>query len=263
MINLKDPRDLQTILLVAFTLVGQFLLEFQVTPLQIVITVLVSVILDLVLSYAKKGEWINPKSAIITGLGTALMLRGDSITPFIMASIVGIGLKHILRYKNNHIFNPSNIGVVTIAILFPITVATAPLQWGFYIIILVLISLFGLYLTHKVKRLYIVLSFLGSFIFFGFIRMIVFDHSLHYIFNEFIWGGLFVFTFHMITDPKTSPSLKKEQIFYGVLTALLGQLMIEYQIPSALLVSLAFVCFLRFIVSVIKNHRKTQSASLS
>lgn len=244
---LRDARNVQIILLLAYSIMGKVYLDFKLSLLQLAITILFSVCLDMIFYYSKKKEWIFPKSAIISGFGIALMLRTDTIIPFLMASVLAIGLKYWLRYKGKHIFNPSNIGIVLVSVFFPITVATAPLQWGFDALLLVLMFLAGAVLAYQVSRLSLVISFLGGFLFVGIVRMIAFDQSFSYVFNDFMWGGLFVFTFNMITDPKTSPHVPKSQFLYGFLIAVFGQIMIFYEVDNALLNSLAIVCLGRFL----------------
>ncbi|SDJ12686.1 NQR2, RnfD, RnfE family [Alteribacillus bidgolensis] len=244
---IRDPRSLQIIILTFFTLLGQLYLKFQVTPLQIIVTLITCTVLELLLTYMKDGNIGFPKSAIITGLSIALLLRADTFIPFLIVSFVAIGSKHLLQYKGNHIFNPSNIGIVAIILLFPKTVATAPLQWGFYVALLFIIAIVGTYMVYKVKRFSTILSFLGGFTVAGSARVFFWDQSFRTIFNEFMWGGLLIFTFFMITDPKTSPKSTKGQISYGLVIAILGQIMIHVEVNGALFISLALICLGRFL----------------
>jgi Na+-translocating ferredoxin:NAD+ oxidoreductase RnfD subunit len=203
--------------------------------------------LEWLFAYVKKGEFIAPKSAMITGLSIALLLRADTVIPFLLASITAITTKHWLQYRGGNIFNPSNIGIVAISVLFPITVATAPLQWGFILALIFVIATAGTYMVYKVRRFPTILSFLGGFVAAGWIRHWIWDKSFNAIFNEFMWGGLLIFTFYMITDPKTSPNSIQGQIYFGLATAFLGQIMIQIEIHGALFLSLALICLGRFL----------------
>lgn len=247
MIQFRDPRILQLLILLGFTVLGRTYLHFQVTTMQIFVTLATAILLEWAFMYWRKGIIVIPYSAVISALGIALMLRADSIAPYIMAAIIAISSKFLIRYQGNHIFNPSNIGIVAIAIFFPITVATAPLQWGFYVGFLLIIILMGTYLVYKVRRLPLVTSFLIGFVLAGLIRILLLDQSINTVFNNFMWGGLLVFTFHMITDPKTSPVTIRSQIHFGFGVALIGQLLIYMQIPAGLLISLALVTMSSFL----------------
>lgn len=247
MIAIRDPRVLQILILTFFTLLGQTYLRFQVTPIQIIVTLVTCVTLELMFVYNRKEQMAVPKSALITGLSIALLLRADSVYPFFLAAAVAIGTKHWLRYKGGHIFNPSNIGIVVISLLFPITVATAPLQWGFLLALLFVIATAGIYMVFRVNRFPTIISFLAGFLAAGLVRLGISDKSFQAIFNEFMWGGLLVFTFYMITDPKSSPNSRQGQIYFGLATALLGQVFIQLEIHGALFISLAVTCLGRFI----------------
>jgi Na+-translocating ferredoxin:NAD+ oxidoreductase RnfD subunit len=203
--------------------------------------------LDMVFTFGKKKEIIFPKSAMITALSIALLLRADTVIPFLLASIIAIGSKHWLQFRGRHIFNPSNIGIVVIALLFPITVSTAPLQWGFFWALLFVMVTAGTYMVYKVNRFPTILSFLSGFIAAGMVRMMIWDKTFQAIFNEFMWGGLLIFTFFMITDPKTSPQSTRGQMYFGFIVAILGQIMIQMEVHSALFISLALICLVRIL----------------
>ncbi|MDC3414797.1 RnfABCDGE type electron transport complex subunit D [Aquibacillus sp. 3ASR75-11] len=245
MIKIRDPRIAQILVLTGFTVLGLVYLQFRVTLIQVIVTLVVCMLLEVGIIYAKEAKLIFPKSSIITALSIALLLRADTVTPFLMASIIAIGSKHWIRYDGNHIFNPSNIGIVVVALLYPITVATAPLQWGFIWALLFVIITAGIYMVYKVSRFPVIASFLSAFLLGGLVRMLIWDKTFQAIFNEFMWGGLLIFTFFMITDPKTSPNSKKGQIFFGSVVAILGQVMIQLEVHSALFISLAVVCLVR------------------
>lgn len=254
MVVIRDPRIMQIVLLGAYTLIGLMYLNFELTVLKLVITLGICIFLEWFFLYLKHGKITLPYSAVITALGIALLLRSDMVIPYVMASIVAIGLKHALRYHGDHIFNPSNSGIVAISVLFPMTVATDPLQWGYYLWILAVMSLGGLYLVYKVHRLPLVLSFFFSFVAIQWIRLLIWPEVWNSHFSSFMWGGLFVFTFNMITDPKTSPRGVKRQIFFGITIALLAQIMIHMNIHGALFISLALICLGKFLLRWVQDR---------
>ncbi|MFZ3579090.1 RnfABCDGE type electron transport complex subunit D [Virgibacillus sp. DJP39] len=243
---IRDPRIMQIILLSTYAILGGVLLQFSVTIWQIVITLGVCILLEFFYLYWKKGTFVWPYSAVITGLGISLALRAETIIPFIMAAMVAIGLKHLIRYQGSHIFNPSNSGIAVISILFPVT-ATDPLQWGYYLWILGLMSLGGLYLVYKAHRLPLVFTFFTSFVGIQFVRLLIWPDVWNSHFSTYMWGGLFIFTFNMITDPKTSPKGAKSQVIFGLAIALSAQIMIHMNIHNAVFISLAIVCLGRFL----------------
>lgn len=254
MAMMRDPRIMQIVLLGTYTLIGLMFLQFELTVMKLIITLGICILLEWFFLYLKHGKITFPYSAVITALGIALVLRSDTVIPYVMAPIVAIGLKHVLRYRGDHIFNPSNSGIVAISVLFPMTVATDPLQWGYYIWILAVMSLAGLYLVYKVHRLPLVLSFFSGFVFIQWIRLLIWPEVWNSHFSSFMWGGLFVFTFNMITDPKTSPKAVNRQIFFGISIALLAQIMIHMNIHGALFISLALACLGKFLLQLVRDH---------
>lgn len=247
MMMMRDPRVMQIVLLGLYTIIGLSFLQFELTVPKLILTLGTCIILEWFFLYAKHGKITFPYSAVITALGIALVLRSDTVLPYIMASIVAIGLKHVLRYRGDHIFNPSNSGIAAISVLFPLAVATDPLQWGYYLWVLVVMSLGGLYLVYKVHRLPLVLSFFFSFVTIQWIRYLIWPDVWNSHFSTFMWGGLFIFTFNMITDPKTSPKKTVDQIGFGLTIALVAQSLIHMNVHGALFISLAIICLGKFL----------------
>lgn len=251
---IRDPRMMQIILLAVYVIIGKTLLQFQFTFLQMSVTIIMCILLEWFFLYTKKGTIAWPYSAVITALGIVLLLRAHTVIPFMMASILAFGLKHLFRYRSSHIFNPSNIGVVGISLLFPMSAATDPLQWGFYLWILTIMSMGGLYLVYKVGRMPLVVTFLLSFVAMQWIRHLIWVDAWNAKFSDFMWGGLFVFTFNMITDPKTSPKQRKAQVAFGFAIALVAQIMINLNVHGALFISLMLICMGKFLWKWIQVH---------
>lgn len=103
--------------------------------------------LDILINRICLKKSIFPKSAIITGFIVSGIL--DYHQPFYILAIIAILAilsKHIIRYKNTHIFNLANFA------LFAASVFKLPITWSIesniYIIILV-----GLYLAYSIKKM--------------------------------------------------------------------------------------------------------------
>ena len=57
-------------------------------------------------------------------------MRATEPWMWLMAGMIGIGLKFAVRYKGKHIFNPACIGIVTMCLIFDRDVWVSPGQWG-------------------------------------------------------------------------------------------------------------------------------------
>lgn len=71
----------------------------------------------------------DPRNPIITGLSLSLLLRTDSLILIILCAVITIGSKFLIRCRGKHIFNPTNIGIVLMLLLFENAwISTG--QWG-------------------------------------------------------------------------------------------------------------------------------------
>jgi Na+-translocating ferredoxin:NAD+ oxidoreductase RnfD subunit len=171
--------------------------------------------------------YTNTKSSrdgtIITGLIIALIL--SVTTPwFTVAGTAAIAIlsKHLLVYKKKPIFNPAAFGLLLSIYIFQ----TGQSWWGAFgdlpvwMIIFLLIG--GYLVTDRVNKYPQVFSFLGTFFILLFLMgQLNIGDATDALRPPFINAALF-FGFFMLTDPPTSPAKYKNQVMFGVLTALSG-----------------------------------------
>ena len=99
----------------------------------------------------------------------------------------------------------------------------------------------GLLITFLARRMTLAFSFLiGSFIFFYFLSPLWGFPSLFLIGPTFSFSGM-LFTFFMITDPKTTPSGRFSQFMFGLSLALVSFLLRVNQYVHDVFVSLFLV----------------------
>lgn len=165
---------------------------------------------------------INPESSILTGLILALIIPPDltllGILFMIAAASLAVASKYILTIRYKHLFNPAAIAVVLTA-LGPNQHAS---WWVGSATMLPFVIIGGIIVTRKVRREYMVYSFLiattlativysfagGSNVWIG-------------VQNMFLSSPVFFLGFVMLTEPYTSPSTRKKQIGYAVLVGIL------------------------------------------
>ena len=63
--------------------------------------------------------------------------------PYAALRVVSIMSKYVLRVKGRHIWNPSNFGISVLLFLAPETVATLSIQWGNYLLPMIVIWCWG------------------------------------------------------------------------------------------------------------------------
>ncbi len=148
----------------------------------------------------------NISSAIISSLSLALLLKTNNIWVAVFAAVVAIASKYIIRINNKHIFNPSALGIVA-AIFITGNAWISPGQWGSGAVILFFVLCLGCIVTTRVQKLDTSLAFLGCFGGLLFLRQIIYlGWPMDYFIQSVSTGSLLLFSFFMITDPKTIPN---------------------------------------------------------
>ena len=59
----------------------------------------------------------DPLSALITSYSLTLLLRTDVIALALLAAMIAIGSKFLVRVRNKHVFNPANVALVSLMLL--------------------------------------------------------------------------------------------------------------------------------------------------
>src|SRR5690606_30042208 len=85
---------------------------------------------ELILGRITYGVWVNPASAYISGISVGILVRSPFLWPYILASLISILTKYVLKLQGRHLWNPSNFGVSAVLFLAPATVSLLSIQWG-------------------------------------------------------------------------------------------------------------------------------------
>lgn len=221
-----DPRIPVALILFTYLCLGLTLLGFNRTPMQALTTTLTCLIFDVILCRVFKNKWIFPLSAMITSFSLSFLLNysHDFFLLFIPI-FFAIGTKYIFTFNNKHALNPALMGVSLSLIFSQELVTAAPAyQWNGIAGMSLFIAMLGLvFVIPKVKRHWLVFSFLTFFTLETALRAYIMRH--HLPFETLFLGTIsspsfFIFTFFMITDPATTPNSKREQIGVGFFLAL-------------------------------------------
>ena len=151
-------------------------------------------------------------SAFILVLIITPNLSLQGILFLLIASFITIVSKYFFKINKKHIFNPAAIAVV-ITLLLGLGGAS---WWIGNLVMLPFVSLGGFLIIKKIKRFLMVGSFLLTatvgILIFSLIYEIDFLPTLQ---NLIIYSPLLFFSTVMLTEPQTSPTIKKWQIVYG------------------------------------------------
>jgi Na+-translocating ferredoxin:NAD+ oxidoreductase RnfD subunit len=227
-VKLKDPRVFMSCVLIIYTIVGQTILTFDHGWTQILLSLFVACSVDVLLNFWKTRQIIVPLSGVITGLGLGLLIEATSPTllwPYIVAPIIAIASKSLVRIHGRHIFNPSNFGLVVLLLLFPTEVTTTVTQWTGSLLMVGIIFIVGTFSAFRVSRLDLVLSFIGGFCVMALIEELTWHSGYSLVFGPLFGAGLQLFILSMITDPKTTPNTSGMRIAFGLSIALIDGLL--------------------------------------
>ena len=159
-------------------------------------------------------------SALITSLGLSLLLRADSYSTLILASVMAIASKFLLRVRGKHIFNPANFGIIA-ALLLTSDAWVSPGQWGeegWYM--LMFLSTGGIVLK-QVGRWDTTVAFLATYAGLEAVRNLWLGWTWDVWAHRLMSGSLLMFALFMITDPRTIPDARIGRLIWAVAIALL------------------------------------------
>lgn len=238
----SDPRLMQIGILASFTLLGKFVLGFEVSWLQIAAAALTACLLDVVLSYWRAGILLVPASALISGLSLGLLLRSPELWPFLLAGAVTVLAKYLVRVRGRHVFNPSNFGLVVTLALPWAQGRVTPGQWGDSWVMLFLVLNLGFFIIYRVRRLHLVAAFVASFAAFGLARSVLELTSVYSVYASMVSGAFLLFAFFMITDPMTSPGTASGRVLYAAAVAAADAVLRSFGVPYSIFLALVVVC---------------------
>lgn len=254
--SLRDPRLKVSATVITVHVLGQVALDFPLSIAQILVAVGACAVIEMIVLFRRRRAFVWPASALLTGVGVALILRvvgtqhGDwwSLEGwYIFAGVAAASLlsKYVIRPHGTQIFNPNNV-VLTLAFLILGSSLVEPLDfwWGpmspALAAALAVILIGGFAATAQVRVVVMSLAFWITFA----ALLAVLAASGHCITarwsvdpvcdGSFWWivvtsPELLIFLFFMITDPKAIPQGSAGRLAFAVGVAVLAVLFIAPQ----------------------------------
>ncbi len=236
----RDPRDYQMISLSSLLIYGIGWLNFEINVLSC-LTIITSALLTQY--YCTRFFLPSPldiKSPLISSLSLCLLLRSNSLWLMSLTAVITILSKFTLRWRGKHIFNPTNFGLVAMMLLTD-HIWVSPGQWGSTAIFAFFLISLGSLVIYRASRTDVTVAFLlfYSMILFG--RAAWLGDPWQIPWHQLQNGGLLLFAFFMISDPKTTPDSRVGRIFLALLVAM-GAGVVHFVLfrNNGLLWSLAF-----------------------
>jgi enediyne biosynthesis protein E4 len=263
-----DPRYVILALLVSYLVLGSYVLGFNRTPTQMLLTFVSAGLIEMLLCRFFSKQWIFPLSAFITACGLSILLDyAHSHVLLLIPVLAAIGSKYVFRLNGRHFFNPALFGVVFSLFFSKDLISAAPAyQWYGMSSMTFFLGFFAVTLfMPQINRWRLVLAFLLTFTLQTALRAWIMRH--HLPFETLFWGTLssppfLLFTFYMITDPATSPKDNRTQIWVGVSIALLDLVFHIFKSYYTFFYAAFAVAALRFVWLHAKKFRTESLASL-
>ena len=238
----QDPRLYQILVLAALLVYGVFSLDLEIGLLRALL-LLTTVLLT---QYACGRLWrlpaFDPRSALISGLSLCLLLRTNSAALAALAAVVTIASKFVLRVRGKHVFNPTNFGIVAMMLATGGQVWVSPGQWGSAAFFAFLLACLGGLVVNRAARSDVTYAFLVFYLAVLFGRALWLGQPAAIPLHQLGSGAFLIFTFFMISDPKTTPDSRAGRVLFALLVAL-GAGFVHFVLyrPNGLLLSLAFL----------------------
>ena len=201
-------------------LVGQFTFGILDSYVTLVAAITTAMIAEIILSRIVLGTWKNLASAYITGISVGILIRSNVIWPYIVTSLLSILSKYVFRYKDRHLWNPSNFGISWMLALYSTNVAGLSMQWGSNLLAMSVIWVLGLIIVNRAKRLHVTVTYVISFIILAYVRCLITGDAFLAELSPLTGPMYQLFIFFMITDPPTSVSTRKGRIIVAVVVAI-------------------------------------------
>lgn len=219
--RLRDPRFYQIAVLSSLLTYGIVVLEFGVHWQHALTIVGTALLTQWIAGHLVGLPRFDPLSALITSLSLTLLLRTDSLAIAALAALIAIGSKFVVRFNGKHIFNPANVAIVTLMFASEHAWLSSG-QWGNATLMAFAFASAGFLVLTRARRAETTISFLGSFAILLVARALWLGDPLSIPLHQLQSGALLLFSFFMISDPKTTPDAALGRVLYGALVACTG-----------------------------------------
>jgi Na+-transporting NADH:ubiquinone oxidoreductase subunit NqrB len=213
-----DPRLYQISILSGLFGYGLVSLDFEITLARAAITLGVALATQYACTRLWKLPAFDPKSALISGLSLCLLLRTNSTSLSIATAVITIASKFVLRVDGKHVFNPTNFGIVAMLLLTD-GIWVSPAQWGNVAFFAFLMACLGGLVVNRAARSDVTFAFIAFYTALIFGRSIWLGEPLSIPLHRLQSGALLLFTFFMISDPKTTPNTRIGRVLFALLVA--------------------------------------------
>jgi Na+-transporting NADH:ubiquinone oxidoreductase subunit NqrB len=254
---MRDPRWYQIGSLTLLLLYGVTQLSFDVTLARAALLLVIATAAQWACSKLWKIHF-DPKSAAISALSLALLLRSESLLLIVAGALIAVVSKFVIRIRGKHIFNPTN-GAIVALMLTTDHVWVSPGQWGNVAFFAFLIACLGGLVVNRAARSDVTYAFIFFYAAMMIGRSLYLGEPMTIPLHRLENGALLLFTFFMISDPKTTPDARAGRILFAALVAA-GAWYIQFRLfrTNGLLWSLAALSLLTPLIDLVLPAKRYQ-----
>ena len=214
---MPDPRLYQIAMLSSLLVYGMGWLAFDITIARAALLLATALATQVACDrFAARPP--NLRSALISGLSLCLLLRTNRVEVAVAAAVVAIAAKFVIHFRGKHLFNPTNGGIVAMMLLTD-HVWVSPGQWGSVAFFAFLMACLGGVVVNRASRSDVTYAFIACYCALLFGRSLYVGEPLTIPLHRLQSGALLLFTFFMISDPKTTPDTRLGRVLFAALVA--------------------------------------------
>ena len=244
----RDARHYQIVALATLVIFNFGWIDFGARPLNSAFA-LIGALVTQVLCSRFTGIPLDLRSPLITGLSLSLLLRADEPWIHLIAGVIAIGSKFLLRIDGKHIWNPAGFAIVVLLFTAKSHVWISPGSWGSTAWFAALLVFFAILVLGAARRSDIAIFFLGSHAALLFARAYWLGDPLAIPIHQLQSGSLLIFAFFMISDPRTSPDARLGRFLFAASVAILGHYLAFFmQMRPALYIALIAISPLTLLI---------------
>jgi Na+-transporting NADH:ubiquinone oxidoreductase subunit NqrB len=215
-----DPRYLQIGVLSCLLGYGIHGLDFEVNGSSAFLVIACALATQFAFSRWNRQAF-DPRSPLISALSLCLLLRAADPGLLCLGATIAVASKFLIRASDKHVFNPTNFAIVVLLVSTD-SVWVSPGQWGAPALGGAAFVLAGAMVLRRAERSDVTLAFLFFWgaILFG--RSFWLGEPMTIPFHQLESGGLLLFAFFMLSDPRTTPDSRSGRIAFAATIALIA-----------------------------------------
>ncbi|HEU4938178.1 MAG TPA: RnfABCDGE type electron transport complex subunit D [Vicinamibacterales bacterium] len=214
----RDPRHYQIVTLASLLAYGILGLDFEIGAGRAAAILSTALLTQYICTRVWRLPSFDPRSALISGLSLCLLLRTNYVGLAIVAAVVAVSSKFLIKVNGKHLFNPTNIAIVALMAATG-SVWVSPGQWGNVAFFAFLMACLGGLVVNRASRSDVTYAFIVFYMALVFGRSIWLGEPLTIPLHRLENGALLLFTFFMISDPRTTPNSRMGRIVFACLVA--------------------------------------------